>query len=234
MAVVFEILYFVVALTELYAELADHKQLKFVSKPLMMVTLALFYFFSTTGKRNTLHKLVLASFFFSWVGDVALMFVYKNPSFFLLGLSGFLVTHILYTSAFYRVSGIDAPALLPKRWWLLLPLVAYMVGLLSALIPAINNVPETKPVLFPVIAYSIAIAVMVIFSINRYKRVSDASFVMVFFGALMFMFSDSIIAVNRFIQPVPSAGIAIMATYLTAQYLIAKGCLVQFNIGKSK
>ena len=39
-------------------------------------------------------------------------------------------------------------------------------------------------------------------------------------GALMFVLSDSLIAVNRFVEPVPGARYWIMALYYGAQYLL--------------
>jgi len=80
-----------------------------------------------------------------------------------------------------------------------------------------------------VVVYSTAIATMVLFAINRFHRVNDRSFVLVFIGALMFMFSDSFIAVNKFLHPIAFSGVWIMSLYSFGQYLIAKGSLAQFN-----
>jgi hypothetical protein len=38
------------------------------------------------------------------------------------------------------------------------------------------------------------------------------------------------IAINKFRFPFALSGIAIMTTYITAQYLLILGCLKQFNI----
>ena len=39
-------------------------------------------------------------------------------------------------------------------------------------------------------------------------------------GAVLFVFSDAVLAINRFVTPVPDAGVLIMATYYAAQLLI--------------
>jgi len=39
------------------------------------------------------------------------------------------------------------------------------------------------------------------------------------------MISDSLLAINKFMQPLPLSGLAIMLTYLLAQYLIVEGVL---------
>jgi uncharacterized membrane protein YhhN len=182
---------------------------------------------------------MVGAFFFSWIGDVALMFVPrfaddvtlmgfpKDPNFFLVGLVGFLIAHLLYVGAFSKVTFKHAEPLLPQKWWLLLPLVVYMGGLLYILAPAINARPETQPFLVPVIVYSAVIATMVVFAINRYGRVSDQSFALVVGGAVLFMLSDSIIAISKFVVPFETARIFIMVLYITAQYLIARGALKQ-------
>ena len=114
-----------------------------------------------------------------------------------------------------------------KKFWVFVPLVIYMGAFLSLLVPAINGNEKTQPFLITVLVYSTAIAVMVTFAINRFKRVNDKSFALVFVGAMLFMFSDSIIAINKFLHPFTTAGIFIMILYISGQYLIAKGMLVQ-------
>ncbi len=222
-----EYLYFLVIALEIFAEATDNRTLVFITKPLMMPALIAFYIKAFAGNWNRVHQLMVAAFSFSWVGDVALMFVYKSENFFLLGLVGFLITHILYTLAFTDVSNKKAEALLPKKFWMVVPLVIYMVALLSVLVPGITAKETTRPFLIPVLVYSAAIATMVAFAINRYRRVAEVSFTLVFGGALLFMFSDSIIAINKFLQPVGVARIGIMVLYTLGQYLIAKGMLAQ-------
>ncbi|MFM8740122.1 MAG: lysoplasmalogenase family protein, partial [Cytophagales bacterium] len=56
-------------------------------------------------------------------------------------------------------------------------------------------------------------------------QTSDKSFFLVMLGALLFMVSDSLLAVNKFLNPFEFSGIAIMATYCAAQYLIVEGLL---------
>lgn len=234
-------LYFLVAFVEIIAEATGNENLRFFTKPLLMIVLLAFYAQCVGGKWNRVHKVVIAAFAFSWIGDVALMFVSngsnggslmgipKNPNFFLAGLAAFLITHVLYTVAFGNVSDKTAPALLPKKAWVAGPLFIYMVVLLAVLLPAIYQNELTRPFLGPVIAYSTAIAVMVLFAINRYGRVNDKSFVLVFSGALLFMFSDTLIAVNKFLHPFGPSGIFIMLLYAAGQYLIAWGALAQFD-----
>jgi uncharacterized membrane protein YhhN len=61
----------------------------------------------------------------------------------------------------------------------------------------------------------------------RYGYTSAPSFAFwCFAGAISFMISDSLLAINKFMQPLAIyAGLAIMLTYLLAQYLIVEGVL---------
>ena len=49
---------------------------------------------------------------------------------------------------------------------------------------------------------------------------------MVLAGALLFITSDTLLAINRFISPLESARWAVMLTYGMAQLLIAWGALI--------
>ena len=224
-----ETLFLLVAAIEVMGELTGNNLIRFIAKPLLMITLIGFYIQAVAGKWNKVHKLMVAAFFFSWIGDVALMFVFKNENFFLLGLVGFLMAHILYAVAFSNVTDINTEPLLPKKFLTIIPLLIYMVVLLALLLPSLYGNEHTKPILIPVIIYTVAISTMVVFSINRYKRVNKQSFIFVLSGALLFMFSDSIIAINKFLSPFFSASIYIMILYILGQYFIAKGVLSQFS-----
>ena len=147
----------------------------------------------------------------------------------MLGLGGFIIAHLLYILAFTFVENKKGPPLLSQKIWILVLLLAYLSGLLLILAPAIYKSDANRPVLVPVLLYSTAIGTMVILSLNRYKRVNDSSFIMVFAGAVLFMLSDSILAINKFVFPFAASGILLMPLYIGGQYLIVKGCLAQFH-----
>jgi uncharacterized membrane protein YhhN len=67
-------------------------------------------------------------------------------------------------------------------------------------------------------------------ALNRQNKVNRQSYILVLVGAILFVLSDSMIAIDKFVYTFALSRIAIMTTYITAQYLIALGCLKQFNI----
>lgn len=199
-----------------------------VTKAFLMPVLIWYYYKVSGPKLEAFQKLILVGFIFSWSGDVNLMMPRVEPLkskealFFLLGLVSFLITHVLYMLSFRKDLGNNTqPAILKTKPWLALPVLAAYAGLLFVLLPAIQA--KEPEMLIPVIVYASVITGMVLFSVNRYGKVSQASFVAVLAGALLFMFSDSNIAINKFHTPFEASRLIIMSTYITSQYLFAWG-----------
>lgn len=209
-------LYWLVALLHLAGEWLELAPLVIATKPLLMIILGAWYYFATSPARTPTHKMLLAAFAFAWAGDILLM---GSETFFLPGLVAFLITHTLYILAFRKeIISVPGTLLIRKNPLTALPVLLLSAGLLMLLFNAIQ--PEMK---IPVIVYALVITLMVIVAMNRYGKVTAMSFRMVVGGALLFMFSDSLIAVNKFYQSVWHAGFFIMLLYVTGQYLIARG-----------
>jgi uncharacterized membrane protein YhhN len=215
-------LYLLAAVVEVIADLMHYEVVHYIVKPLLMPLLIAFYLLSIRHKVAKLESLMIAAWAFSWIGDIVLMLAGSDKNYFLAGLIAFLITHVLFIFAFTLVNDRSAVPLLKRKIWLIIPLLIYIAALISVVFPAIGM--DMK---IPVAIYSCVIGLMVISALNRYKRVSDSSFALVFGGALLFMFSDSIIAINKFLfhGTLLMAGVWIMATYIAGQYLIAKGIL---------
>jgi len=77
----------------------------------------------------------------------------------------------------------------------------------------------------PVLVYATVISAMCIFALNRCGRVNAARFKWVFIGAIVFVLSDSTIAINKFLTSIPVSGLWIMSLYAFSQYLIVNGIL---------
>jgi uncharacterized membrane protein YhhN len=65
-------------------------------------------------------------------------------------------------------------------------------------------------------------------AINRIDKVKKKSFWLVLAGAILFVISDSAIAINKFSYHFEYSGIVIMSAYIVAQYLIVTGYIEQF------
>ncbi len=69
------------------------------------------------------------------------------------------------------------------------------------------------------------ISIMLLFAYNGYLVWKNPGNLYVFIGAIVFVISDSILAINKFYTPIEKSSFFIMLTYLVAQYLIVIGVL---------
>lgn len=214
--------FFSVALLNLLAENLDSRVLIFATKPLLLPLLAA-WFWQETGPATAVfsRRLWLAGMLFSWLGDVLLMFqeTGSEPLFFMLGLGSFLVAQLFYAAAFIHFPTGGA-SFLWKNWWILLPFVLFLVGFLKFLWPGLPA--EMK---LPVSFYGVAILTMAVSSLTFLGKTDRLTAWTVFAGALIFVKSDCLLAVNKFSQPFGHAREAVMLSYLIGQFLIAFGAV---------
>jgi len=111
---------------------------------------------------------------------------------------------------------------LQKNLWLSLLFLAYVGGMLALLFPGLEGM--MKPI---ITIYALSLIGMSMMALNRSGRVGAMSFKLVFFGSLLFLLSDSMIAFNKFHSEIPLAGFLIMITYIAAQYLIMRGLILE-------
>jgi uncharacterized membrane protein YhhN len=215
------ILFFIVALGELIAVAMDIEQLQLIFKPLIMLVLGIYYYTQSASMAKT----VVAAIIFSWVGDVSLMFQSSNELYFMAGLGAFLIAHVCYVMAYSRYiekrEGFGLNGV--QKFRFSLPIVLAGTGLITILYAHLGGLK------IPVTLYAIVLMVMVLQALFRYGYTNTVSFWFVFVGAILFMISDSMIAVNKFLSSFELAGVAIMVTYILAQFLIIKGLLLHFE-----
>lgn len=190
-----------------------------IFKPAIMITLGLYYL-TAVEKENRSGLLVLA-ILFSCLGDVLLLMVFKRESFFMYGLMAFLIAHVLYILVYRQhkyESDVDQLKGIQKIRFAF-PIVLAGTGMIIVLYPVLGNMQV------PVVVYTAVIIIMVLNALFRYGQTNDRSFWLVFVGAVLFMISDSLLAINKFLQPVSSATFWIMLTYIVAQFLIVEGLI---------
>ena len=142
------------------------------------------------------------------------MFVDKSEQFFTLGLVAFLTAHIMYVLLFLKHRNTKV-----SPFGFIALLLVYAASLFNFLKDGLGVM------LIPVVVYMLVILSMATSAYLRKNKVNILSYGFVFLGALFFMVSDSILALNKFYQPIPWSNISIMVTYAVAQYLIVIGIL---------
>lgn len=206
-----------VALLNLLGGAIANNTLIYCTKPLLMPLLAVWLITSTSHQNeySFLRKAVLGALAFSTLGDVLLIF--SGPLFFLLGLFFFLLAHVFYIGAFSSISSFKNGFLSRNPWWAT-PFVAFPICLLVFLWAGIPVGMKT-----PVAAYASVISVMALSVVNMKGKIADAIFWPMLAGAVLFLLSDSLIAISKFGQPFEGARLAIMGTYILGQYLLVWG-----------
>ena len=81
--------------------------------------------------------------------------------------------------------------------------------------------------LIPVLFYMLTILTMSTAAYLRKGSVHKISYNLVLLGAVLFMVSDSILALNKFYKPLAFSHVSIMFTYAIAQLCIVLGMLKQ-------
>lgn len=193
-----------------------YESLDFFLKPALIPFLFLGVY---SNPKFATQKILLTALLFSWIGDVILLFTHISEIYFILGLVAFLISHIIYCLLFNKQNKEKI-----KRNTIIFIIggiltATYLVGMLSVLLPALGDLK------IPVIVYASVISIMFLFAYNGLLVWKKPANQYVFSGALFFIISDSVLALNKFHTPIQKSSFIIMLTYLVAQYLIVTGIL---------
>lgn len=210
------IFFLLVLATNLVGVVLKNEMLQYYSKPLLMIVLGAYFISQTKGSTTRLKAWILAALFFSWAGDILLIFQGKDSLFFLLGLSAFLLAHVFYIIFFHSIRLNEG---IKSNPWLLLIVVIYYAILISLLSPYLGTMK------LPVRIYGIVISFMFLLAMHMLFIKNRKAGEWMFFGAFLFVISDSVLAINKFYHSFEAAGITIMLTYGLAQLFIIDGAI---------
>jgi uncharacterized membrane protein YhhN len=208
-------IYALVVVLELLFIYFDQPQLRWFTKPLLM-PLLMFGFYTVSAKRSgTFFYLILFALFLSWAGDVLL----QMKGMFIPGLISFLLAHVFYIFYFIK-TGKGKKGALQLQPLIGIPVLIYILIFLWQLYPFLDALK------IPVTVYGITIGTMLLMAINTKRKTSDNAALLFLIGALLFVISDSLLAVNLFAMHHVLLSLCVMLTYAAAQYLIVKGVLI--------
>ncbi|GAA4425621.1 lysoplasmalogenase family protein [Acidovorax lacteus] len=156
---------------------------------------------------------LLAALAASLAGDAFLMF----EGFFVPGLASFLLAHLAYIVLLRR----DTPWF-ASRAALAVPLA---VGAVMYAVLWTGGLPAGLRA--PVAVYVLVIALMAAQALGRALHLRTRAAWLVAAGAVCFMVSDAVLAINRFVQPLPLSALWVLGTYYAAQALIVGGWVRQ-------
>jgi uncharacterized membrane protein YhhN len=194
----------------------DQEEIARILKPFLLPLLVVAVYLSEKFKTKTL---LLTALTFSWIGDVILLFANKGEIYFILGLVAFLVSHVFYIVLFSK-QAISKTIKNKISFGAGIGLIViYFLMMISTLAPKLGSLT------IPVVIYAIVISTMLFYALKGSFQWNTIPYQSVLIGAVFFISSDSILAFNKFDQPIPYASFLIMITYLAAQFCIVWGIL---------
>lgn len=198
------------ALVDWYVVARDHRRAEVWAKPLVLSSLIVAaVVLGATGTQAGLWLLV--ALVFGLAGDVALLS--DSLPRFRAGLWAFLVGHLAYVACFATLGLTMIPT------WSWAGLVVLMVALIATrgVVPATHRLGG-RALSVPVAVYSAVIGAMLVCAWFTGEP-------LVALGASVFVTSDAILSVDRFVRPIPHARLLLMVTYHVGQALIVAGVL---------
>jgi uncharacterized membrane protein YhhN len=147
------------------------------------------------------------------IGDVLLML---PRDLFVPGLVAFLVGHVLFIVGLLQPPSPPGspPFAFSATGLLVASAVALAVGAVPAALIFRSLIRDgTGRLLVPVAIYLVAILTMAVLAANVGNPAAAV-------GAALFVVSDSVLALNRFVRPIPHGDVAVHVTYHLAQGLL--------------
>jgi uncharacterized membrane protein YhhN len=182
--------------------------LVYIFKPLATILILSIAFRNSRNRTDSYSLWITIGLLCSLVGDVLLIWPFLL---FLPGLFAFLLAHIAYLVAFTR------NVKFPVRFSIWLIYLAIVFILYAFLYP---NIPvRLSPAVF---IYSLLLASMAAQAMGRAVLLKTTPSYRAAIGAIFFMLSDILLAIDRFHALILLAPVLILIPYYLAQWLIAR------------
>jgi len=220
-------LLFLVAVVDWVAVAKNWKKLEYIAKPAAM--LVLLGLLLLVGRFSSLPLICFGlGIFFSMAGDIFLMISYARFSdrWFLPGLAAFLFAHVSY------IVGLNTPLPNVSPIWSLGLAVILALSAARILRRIIDGVRQKglPRLVGPVNWYGTVITLMLLSALltlnNAAWKTSAGGLVAL--GAILFYFSDVLLAWNKFVKPIRNGRLANMILYHLGQAALVAGVLIQF------
>ncbi|MFF2797419.1 lysoplasmalogenase [Lysinibacillus xylanilyticus] len=168
-----------------------------------VIPMLLIIILAATSKNLGIKKyqlLIVIGLVFCMIGDYTLQW-------FLIGLTSFLIGHIFYIFAFSSTNERQVPT------WAKIVLLVYGASMAVWIAGTVFSSGEI------VLGIAVIAYISVILTMGWTAIRTGSTFATI--GALLFISSDSYLAINKFVMPLPFSHEFIMLTYYGAQILIA-------------
>lgn len=191
---------FLIALAAIISDFFGYKSVFYLLKPLTTIFILLLPLFFPKKSLLQYRRDLITGFLFCLIGDVLLL----KASLFVWGLVSFFTGHLFFIRAFRQ--------LLIWHWSFKigLPLLVFAVLILFLIYPQLGTL------LIPVVFYMGVLVVMSWQGIHLSLQTEISQFKRIGIGSILFLISDTLIALDKFYESFSGSGILILATYWLA------------------
>ncbi|HEY4929469.1 MAG TPA: lysoplasmalogenase [Acidimicrobiales bacterium] len=203
------------AVVDWVAVARDDTRLEYVAKPAVLALLTVAAAILPDAHTDLVDRRwwFVAALACCLIGDVLLML---PRDLFVPGLVAFLVGHVLFIVGLLQPPSPPGtpPFAFSTTGLLVAAVVALAVGAVPATLIFRSLVRDgAATLLVPVAVYLVAILTMAVLAANVGNPAAAV-------GAALFVVSDSVLALNRFVRPIPRGDVAVHVTYHLAQGLL--------------
>lgn len=212
--------YWVALLADCYFIYENNTENQWLAKGALMPLLLLYYIVNGSKRHHVNSRVItIAALVLAWAGDLVLL--KEGEQYFIIGLVLFLLMHLLYIIYFFRVHN-----LFPVKQTIIIGLPVGLVVLYDILLMRqLLQDSHANTLKGPLFAYMTVLSVMLVAACNILASKKSKSLAYQYFipGAILFIASDSLLGMNKFIWAEQVVGIAVILTYGYAQQLIVHG-----------
>lgn len=201
------IAFIIFSLIDFFGIYLEKQWMVYLAKPMLMTTLFGYYYLN----KKSDNLFFVLGLLFSLFGDLFLLG--SGELYFILGLIFFLIAHVFYIIMVFKI-------LLEIRLKdFMIAGIPYLLLFLILINVLYDGLGSMK---IPVIIYAMTISFLGVFSLLLFLQSRTKTSLLLLFGVLVFITSDTILALNLFYEKQSFYPILIMTTYVMAQFLICK------------
>ena len=216
----FTILFFLILFIDVYVKIySDNLNYRFFSKPLVLISLILFYYFNKKGKNKKIEQNVVLALLFFLLGNFMTLNPLNNFSL-ILSILFFAVGKVFFCLKFKNTGDFEFSRLFPFSI-IIYVFITFVISMVYENLQAF---------LIPGLITLFISLLMLNLAYLRKDRFSKVSYLYVLYGCLLFVFVESINAIYTFNKDLPFPTFLIMLFYGISMYLIVFGIVYERRI----
>ena len=208
------IAFIIFSLVDFFGIYLEKQWMIYLAKPMLMTTLFGYYYLN----KKSDNLFFVLGLLFSLFGDLFLLG--SGELYFILGLIFFLIAHVFYIIMVFKI------LLEIKLKDFMIAGIPYLLLFLILINVLYDGLGSMK---IPVIIYAMTISFLGVVSLLLFLQSRTKTTLLLLFGVLVFITSDTILSLNLFYEKQSFYPILIMTTYVMAQFLI---CRFVLNLNK--